>query len=243
MDTGSALDPTASAHSGSPSRKWLTQQKHKSHSWLIRKLVTSGGRQGLGQVARPPLCLGLAVALPYLGFLQDSSSPGHPACLTRRAGAAFTVVILAQHKLRVYIGVPVRWQGLSLLCVLLSVDGGHWLTFLVPCSWSALRHPPLLSLQVSCPYVGCGESFADHSTVHAQVSLVAGSNQMAQSSNPSSGCLSVPSTALGLSGSVYKMGMNTHSKEAGAVRVRAPNACTWLTSGSLRHSWWRASRF
>lgn len=23
-------------------------------------------------------------------------------------------------------------------------------------------------LQVSCPYVGCGESFADHSTIHAQ---------------------------------------------------------------------------
>uniref|UniRef100_A0A452RTU3 Ubiquitin carboxyl-terminal hydrolase n=1 Tax=Ursus americanus TaxID=9643 RepID=A0A452RTU3_URSAM len=27
---------------------------------------------------------------------------------------------------------------------------------------------PSLSPQVSCPYVGCGESFADHSTIHAQ---------------------------------------------------------------------------
>uniref|UniRef100_A0A287CVV1 Ubiquitin specific peptidase 20 n=1 Tax=Ictidomys tridecemlineatus TaxID=43179 RepID=A0A287CVV1_ICTTR len=28
-------------------------------------------------------------------------------------------------------------------------------------------------LQVACPYVGCGESFADHSTIHAQVGVVA----------------------------------------------------------------------
>lgn len=38
--------------------------------------------------------------------------------------------------------------------------------------------PTLLpSPQVACPYVGCGESFADHSTTHAQVSLVARSSQ------------------------------------------------------------------
>lgn len=34
---------------------------------------------------------------------------------------------------------------------------------------------PSFSPQVSCSYVGCGESFADHSTLHAQVSVVAGS--------------------------------------------------------------------
>jgi hypothetical protein len=31
-----------------------------------------------------------------------------------------------------------------------------------------------LSSQVTCPYVGCGESFADHSSIHAQVGVVAG---------------------------------------------------------------------
>lgn len=31
-----------------------------------------------------------------------------------------------------------------------------------------------LSLQVTCPYVGCGESFADHSTIHAQVGVGVG---------------------------------------------------------------------
>ena len=36
-------------------------------------------------------------------------------------------------------------------------------------------HSPSFSPQVSCSYVGCGESFADHSTLHAQVSVVAGS--------------------------------------------------------------------
>lgn len=30
---------------------------------------------------------------------------------------------------------------------------------------------PSVSPQVSCSYVGCGESFADHSTLHAQVSV------------------------------------------------------------------------
>ena len=30
---------------------------------------------------------------------------------------------------------------------------------------------PSISPQVSCSYVGCGESFADHSTLHAQVSV------------------------------------------------------------------------
>lgn len=34
---------------------------------------------------------------------------------------------------------------------------------------------PSFSPQVSCSYVGCGESFADHSTLHAQVSVVTGS--------------------------------------------------------------------
>lgn len=29
------------------------------------------------------------------------------------------------------------------------------------------------SSQVTCPYVGCGESFADHSSIHAQVGVVA----------------------------------------------------------------------
>ena len=41
-------------------------------------------------------------------------------------------------------------------------------------SWPAPIHSPPLSPQVACPYVGCGESFADHSTIHAQVSVVAG---------------------------------------------------------------------
>lgn len=128
VDTASALGPTTSAHSGSP--KGLTQQKHGSQSWPIRKLVTSGAREGLGQAARPPLCLGLAVALPYLGFLQDSSSPGHPACLSRRAGTAFMVAILAQHKLPV-----VHWGP----CV---VAGPQCLVRPVECGWGTLAHFP-----------------------------------------------------------------------------------------------------
>lgn len=64
---------------------------------------------------------------------------------------------------------------------------------------SASPNPLLLSPQVACPYVGCGESFADHSTTHAQVSVVAGSSQKAQIQIPAS-CLQLRLPALGLSG-------------------------------------------
>lgn len=85
------------------------------------------------------------------GFLRESSGPGTlPASLRDKAIAGELE------------GVP------RVPACRASLWGGGGGTAATP-SWPAPTHAPPLS-QVSCPYVGCGESFADHSTIHAQVS-------------------------------------------------------------------------
>lgn len=89
-----------------------------------------------------------------------------------------------------------EWQGLSHLWVLMA-------------EMSQPQASPFPSLQVACPYVGCGESFADHSTIHAQVSAVArsvgpaGSWPRIQALAPAASELHLP--PLGLNGYVCKI--------------------------------------
>lgn len=56
-------------------------------------------------------------------------------------------------------------------------------------------HSHCLSSQVTCPYVGCGESFADHSSIHAQVGVVAGEPRAQPL--PTASWLHLPTLGLG----------------------------------------------
>lgn len=69
---------------------------------------------------------------------------------------------------------------------------------LAPSSWPALIHSSPLSSQVACPYVGCGESFADHSTIHAQVRVVAGSTALQSDSAEFKPQLQLPPSSIHL---------------------------------------------
>lgn len=80
------------------------------------------------------------------------------------------------------------------------MEGVCWLTA-PPCPLGQPQSTLLPFPQVACPYVGCGESFADHSTIHAQVRVAAGARARRQAGSPEfkahSSCLPAPPARRG----------------------------------------------
>ena len=136
-------------------------QKHGPANWPIRKWgfggkEASGG--GEGQDAQQP---GLSAQGPLPISLGGAAAVWRPAVPSVHLGCANLCPRPAAGSW--FLGVPGDGGG----------DTPSWCGPVCP-----LGHPlrsPSISPQVSCSYVGCGESFADHSTLHAQVSVVAGS--------------------------------------------------------------------
>ena len=127
-----------------PQKLWPYQLAHQE--WGFGGKGVSGGRSRSGRPA----------ARPQPRAHRPSRSEAGRLCGGKPCPAHTSGVQTGSRAL--VPGVP-GWQR------------GHPLT-----AWPCLssRPParsPSISPQVSCSYVGCGESFADHSTLHAQVSV------------------------------------------------------------------------